>query len=94
MHNVTVKVVNSGLIALSLDKFTIVNDYGESFQYNVSGVVLRSGNTEYLINISSDNCSRINNSLAANGYVYIGSINCSEIAYDNFPGSFVNFASC
>ena len=91
-HNITVKVVNSGQKSLSISKIYVTNTTGNLFTLNVNETkTIEAGTFMNLINISLDTCSGINGSIDK---VSISSMNCSETAHDEYPGSSVSYVSC
>ena len=91
-RNLTVEIKNSGTVTVNIDNIYIKNTTGVlfSFALNETKTVL-TGNIVKLENISTMACSGINNSIDK---VRVITTNCPGTAYDNFPGSDVNFINC
>ena len=90
-RNLTVEVENSGNVKIIVDKIYIKNKRGSLFAFDVEARTLSTGDVARLENISAMSCSGINNSIEG---VSVIATNCPGTAYDNFPGSEVNFLNC
>ena len=92
LHNLTVRVENLGEIPISINQLYVENTTGNLFTFNLNETKsLSVGDRVDITNLSSADCSGINNSI---DNLRIVSINCPSTAYDRFPGEDVTYTNC
>ena len=92
IHNLTVYVENTGIPQVAIDTIYVENVTGSLYTLSLNETrILSTGDMLYLTNLSSAECSGINNSIES---VIIISTNCPENAHDKFPGADVAYVNC
>ncbi len=90
-HTASVTVVNSGKRAVSIDRIYLRNTTGSVTTLNLLPITLKVSDITEISNVSTGDCSGINNSIE---FVSITTTNCPNTAYDNYEGNQVVYLNC
>jgi len=92
VHSTTVTIVNSGKVALGVDKIYVQNTTGSLFVLELNQTyTIDPGITRALTNMSTDTCNGINKTIDK---VIVNSAQCPNTAFDSLRGSEVAFVDC